>query len=1388
MKNRIQESIRRAIRRKSRPGKRVVDDHRRPLNAERLEGRLLLAADFQNPINPYDVNVDNKVSPSDLISLFTDLRNNGARYLTASRGAEGEPGSSNASAGKPLMVDVNGDNRVNVQDAIRVLTKLGEGAPGDPQARFRAYVTNTNNQAITSVSVGQTVLVKLTVQDIRDPSDSRFPDLQGSQARKGLTQAFTDLVFSLNASVQVNHFQTPAPPHTFEHFAPYTLFTSGSNNGTPYPLLGVGIIEDLGGNQNFTFDNQGNVIFDPLGPGEFDLVQMAFRINSGNPKAVGEALNVDEGSQNNLLNVLANDTVDGNFRIQGKFADGDSNPVATYFSAPDINSLIVPESEILYPTVQLPINGISLGGLTVISTTSGTAVVDNNGTPNVGNDDRIRFTPAPGFTGIVQIVYRISDGQNATATATATVSVGPVNDPPVNTVPGPQNINEDTVLTLAGANRISISDPDAGAANVQVNMNVQNGRLNLTSTTNLTVTGQNTPGLQVVGTIADINAALGGNSLTYTPNLNFNGQDNLVVITNDLGNTGDGGPQTDTDTVAITVNPINDAPINVVPGTQFIVEDEVLVNNDGAGNPLVFTTDVDAGAAEIDVKISVSTNDGPNPGTLALGSTQGITLIAGANNSPSATIRGSQAAIKAALLNATYTPAPGFIGNVTLNIMTDDRGNTGAGGPLTDNDNVTITVESAVVPRARNKRETVAEDSSNNEFNVLANAIVTPPATTKATLESFTQGVNGGTVTRKDNGTPNDLTDDRVFYTPAPNFFGTDTFTYTINDTVGTGLDNTATVTVTVTEVNDGPTANGDAVVTNEDIPLDIAAATLTGNDSKGPANESGQILTITAVGGGSSTTTANGATVSLNNGNVRYQPALNFNGTDTFTYTIQDNGTTNGQPDFKSSTATVTVTVRSVNDAPVANNDSAGSVDEDTNLQIPFATLLGNDTRGGGTDENGQTLTIINVSSASGATVSLNGVVNYKAAPDFFGTDTFTYTIRDNGQSNGVDDFKTATGTVTVTVNPLNDAPIVVNDNATGIKNFRTEHKGSDLLANDKPGPANESSQTLSISRVVGTTQQGGTLELINQSLFYTPPADYLGPDVGTYFVMDNGPSDGVKQFNETQALIIFDVIDFIPSPFSGFVYLDVDNNGLKGAQERGIGGVKVDLINTATNDVVATQRTDATGFYQFTLTMPGTYKIHEHSPHLIMDGQERIGSYGGTVGDDSYTFTVNLPGGVSGTNYNFGERGLDANHFTIYEILASRGTSSANNTNGNGLLVGGNPNSTDFWYVVLGGWNNLVNARAAFNGNDSMVDAIITDHVQTRTRNLTIDGNRLRLMGHDPAGGRVLRFDGAATDFGFTLASHDGEGEGAALDEGQTGDAYRQDVDALMAESAWA
>src|SRR5207244_1416812 len=109
--------------------------------------------------------------------------------------------------------------------------------------------------------------------------------------------------------------------------------------------------------------------------------------------------------------------------------------------------------------------------------------------------------------------------------------------------------------------------------------------------------------------------------------------------------------------------------------------------------------------------------------------------------------------------------------------------------------------------------------------------------------------------------------------------------------------------------------------------------------------------------------------------------------------------GTTNGAPDPKSDTATVSFTVTEVNDAPTAVNDALSSVAEDSGQRtIPFATLTANDSKGPA-NESGQTLTVKTVSKPVGGTVSIvAGTVRFTPAANFNGTATFQYTVEDNG------------------------------------------------------------------------------------------------------------------------------------------------------------------------------------------------------------------------------------------------------------------------------------------------------------------------------------------------------------------------------------------------------
>jgi hypothetical protein len=181
----------------------------------------------------------------------------------------------------------------------------------------------------------------------------------------------------------------------------------------------------------------------------------------------------------------------------------------------------------------------------------------NGGTIVINGDNTVTYTPALNFFGTDTFTYTINDGDGGTATAIVTIDVNAVNDAPVSNVPGPQSTSPNSMLifSIINGNPMSIADVDAGSAAVQVTLTTTNGTLTLGATTGLTfITGDGTADstMTFAGSIAAINAAIDG--LRYDPAAGFTGVASISITTNDLGNSGAGGPLSDTDTVLVTVS------------------------------------------------------------------------------------------------------------------------------------------------------------------------------------------------------------------------------------------------------------------------------------------------------------------------------------------------------------------------------------------------------------------------------------------------------------------------------------------------------------------------------------------------------------------------------------------------------------------------------------------------------------------------------------------------------------------------------------------------------------------------------------------------------------------------------------------------------------------
>jgi VCBS repeat-containing protein len=334
---------------------------------------------------------------------------------------------------------------------------------------------------------------------------------------------------------------------------------------------------------------------------------------------------------------------------------------------------------------------------------------------------------------------------------------------------------------------------------------------------------------------------------------------------------------------------------------------------------------------------------------------------------------------------------------------------------------------------------------------VLENDIDVDQDPLSAALES---GPNHGDVTLNEDGS--------FTYTPYLNFYGADSFTYRASD--GSAVSGAVLVEITVNPIDDQPVAVDDNVETQEDTPVEIDVL---GNDTG--LGDTPISLTIAGL--------PLEGTVEVLDYSIKYTPGANFNGTDSFSYTVID-------ADDDSSTATVAVVVDAVNDPPEVLDDMY-SVDEDSVLDVEAPGVLDNDN-----DLDGDILTAVLENGVTDGSLTLNrdGSFTYTPASDFNGTDSFTYKASDGNESSSV-------AVVTITVNPINDMPVGVNDNVEldGIGPVLIDVLGNDDGLGDAP-----------IIAAVTSQPRFGVAEVVDNQIQYTPGEGYEGLDSFSYSVTD--------------------------------------------------------------------------------------------------------------------------------------------------------------------------------------------------------------------------------------------------------------------------------------------
>lgn len=381
--------------------------------------------------------------------------------------------------------------------------------------------------------------------------------------------------------------------------------------------------------------------------------------------------------------------------------------------------------------------------------------------------------------------------------------------------------------------------------------------------------------------------------------------------------------------------------------------------------------------------------------------------------------------------NITYTPDDDFYGTDTFTYLIQDSQKNRASAK--------VTVRVYAPPIA-------VDDSS----STMQNTAVTIPVLQNDS-DPDGDALSLVTVSAPSHGSAK-ISGTKIVYTPDNEYYGNDSFSYTIADS-----QNTKDTAVVRVFVNAPPNAEDDSAMTAQDVPLSISVLA---NDSD-PNNHS---LTIQSV------STPSHGSVTIDGTEVIYTPQSGYYGTDTFTYTISDG---RGGTD----TATVTVTV---NTPPKAVDDKATT---------PYGTpavinVLENDI-----DPNGDELTVVSASGAMHGTATIvENNIQYTPALGYHGTDTFTYTIKDAFGA-------TDTANVKVTVLRNNTPPVAVDDSYWTYQNLSITIL---VLEND----SDPEGDTLTVTEV--NAPSNGTVYKNGINVVYVPKVDFIGNDSFSYIISD--------------------------------------------------------------------------------------------------------------------------------------------------------------------------------------------------------------------------------------------------------------------------------------------
>ncbi len=737
-----------------------------------------------------------------------------------------------------------------------------------------------------------------------------------------------------------------------------------------------------------------------------------------------------------------------------------------------------------------------------------------NGKLSFGSDGAFTYVPDANFAGTDTFTYVAYDGTAISDPVTVTIAVENVNDTPVATEDD-YSVDENTTLAIDAADGVlkNDSDIDGDSLSAVLVSGPAYGDLDLTST----------------------------GSFEYKPNVNFAGTDSFTYYATD------GSLVTGTVTVTITVEEGEDVPITTEDA--YTIDEDTLLSVDAEAGVLANDTDDDGDTLRAVVYAA------PEHGDLTLNDNGSF----------------------------DYTPAENYYGTDTFTYYATDE--------LFESSLTTVTIEVKPVNDAPVGETDAYTTTPNTQLDVAAEDGV-------LNNDDDVEGdpLTASLVTTVEHGTLSLENDGSFTYIPALDYHGIDTFTYKIND----GSLDSQEITVNI-HVNTPADAEDDSYEVDEDGVLEIdAAGGLLANDD----DLDEDTLTVVVVTG-----PEHGTLEYAEDGSFEYTPAVDFYGTDTFTYTAKDGY-------LNPSEATVTITVRPMNDAPEGEAD-AYSVDEDNKLTVDADEgVLDNDG-----DVDGDALKAILSTGPEHGTLTLenDGSFTYEPYADFNGVDTFTYYVSD-------DQLTSADITVTITVQAVNDAPIADADEYTIDEDNKLIVDASEgVLDND------EDTEGDSLTAVLANGPEHGTLKLEDDGSFtYEPYEDFNGSDSFTYYA-----ADAELNSAETTVTITVGAVNDLPVATTDAVTLET------------VTATDIDVLandtDADTGDTITIEAFDSTSQQGATITLNADNTLH-YDPTTstsLSDGTATTDSFSYTITDGNSgvsvtgTVTVTISLDSAGTTY---------------------------------------------------------------------------------------------------------------------------------------------------------